>query len=132
MRNYTVELAGRELSLGITWGASQELAEKVADPLLITSEAQVRSLTMQAGLRAPKGEFQWTGKAVADVLFIGAKHSDAEEKPTLDEVRELVFEAGLDNAHAAALMYIGNMMNPEYDKMLSDANKARGGKPSGE
>lgn len=130
MREYTVKLADKELSLGITWAASMELSEKVADPLKITSEAQVKALSMQAGLRPPKGEFSWTVKAVADVLFIGTKHSKVEEKPTLEDVQELVFDAGLDNAHAAALMYIGNMMNPEYDKLISEANAE--GKTPGE
>lgn len=131
MRNYTVTLAGRDIPLGITWGASMELAEKVADPLVITSEAQTRFIAGQAGLRAPKGEFQWTGKSVADILYIGHKHSAAEEKLTVDELHELIFDAGLDNAHAAALQYIGNMMNPEYDDAVAQANKSRG-KPSGE
>lgn len=129
MRNYTVTLAGREIPLGITWGASQELAEKVADPLIITSEAQTRAIAAQAGLRGPKCEFQWTGKAVADILYIGHKHSQADEKLSADDVHELIFDAGLDNAHAAALTYIGNMMNPEYDEMIANANK---GKSSGE
>jgi hypothetical protein len=130
MREYTVELAGRDLPLGITWAASKEIADKVADPLIITSEAQTRSLAMQAGLRAPKGEFYWTGKAVVSVLYIGSQHSLADNKPTLEEVQEMVFDAGLDNAHAAALMYIGNMMNPEYDKAVAEANS--GSASSGE
>lgn len=129
MRNYTVTLAGREIPLGITWGASQELAEKVADPLIITSEAQTRAIAAQAGLRGPKGEFQWTGKAVVDVLSIGNKHSQGEEKLTPEEVREIVFDAGLDASYQAALTYIGNMMTPDYDERVAEAKR---GSASGE
>lgn len=136
MREYTVELAGRELSLGITWATSAEISEKVADLLLLTSEARTRALCQQAGLRPPKGEYIWTAKTVVDVIFIGAKHSSQEQKSTLEEIQELVFDAGLDVAHEAALHYIGNMMNPAFDTDLAKANAEADAKnkdkPSGE
>jgi len=131
MRKYTLELGGREIVLGITWAAGQEIADKVADPLAIIADAQVRSLSMQAGLTPPKGGFQWTGKTVADVLFIGVKHSGEQDTISIDEVRELVFDAGLDNSHAAALLYIGNMANPDYDTAVAKAAK-RASDTSGE
>lgn len=132
MRTYKVTLADKEVILALNWAASQEIADKVADPLVIVEDTKLAEIAKSLA-RKPKDTFQWTGIAVADILYIGAKHSEEEVKPSREEMQEIVIDAGLDNAHAAALMYLGNMVNPEYDQMVAAAAKLQGsGAPAGE
>lgn len=124
MREITVILGGEEITLAANFKASMEIAEKVADPLAIAREAALESVFANA-FQAYDPRFRFTVKNVPQVLHIGMKA--AGDKRTLEQVQELVFEAGFIQARDVATDYIAAIVTPRSEEASEEK-----GTPSGE
>jgi len=124
MREYTGELAGRELKLAANFKASVELAEKVGDPLMISREAFLEAMMVSNNLPyEPKWSF--TIHNVPHIIHIGLKA--AGDKTTLEEVQELVFEAGFFKGREVAEGYLALIVGPTPEEVGEQDEKASEG-----
>lgn len=124
MREATVTLAGREIRLAATFGAADEIAKRIADPLLIAREAAV-----EAGFAAARISYEpkWRPdvQTVPMILHIGAKA--AGETLSLKEMQDLAFEHGLIEAMALAIDYIAMIVTPQSDQVEPKKGEASSG-----
>ena len=110
MREMTATLGGREIQLAATFKASMEIAQYVGDPLTIMREAALETMFLQRGLTY-EPNWRFTIANVVQILMIGMKA--AGEKPKLEEVQELVFEAGFLDAKGVAADYLALIGGPK-------------------
>lgn len=121
MRELTVSLGGEDVTLAATFKASVEIADKIADPLVIAREASLEAMLGQAGqIYEPKWRF--TVQNVPAIIHIGTKA--AGDKRTLAEIQELVFAAGFIEARAVALDYLALIVTPRSEE--AEPSKAGG------
>ena len=125
MREITATLGGEEITLAANFKASMEIAEKVADPLAIAREAALEAMFSQA-LQAYDPRFRFTVKNVPQILHIGMKA--AGDKRTLEQVQEMVFDAGFPDARDIAIEYIATVVTPKSEEVTDEPKDA----PSGE
>lgn len=110
MREITVTIGGRDLTLSASFKASLEIAQQVADPLTIAREAALEGMFLQQGLPyEPKWRF--TVMNVIQILMIGLRAAGSPLKQA--EVEELVFEAGFLQAKEAAGDYLALIVGPK-------------------
>lgn len=110
MREITVTIGGRELTLAATFKASLEIAQQVADPLTIAREAALEGMFLQQGLPyEPKWRF--TVPNVIQILLIGLRAAGNPMKR--EELEELVFDAGFMAAKEAAGDYLALIVGPK-------------------
>lgn len=128
MRKITATLGGAEITLGATFEASLELADKVADPLEIWRAAGIEaSFTAQGLAYEPRDRVRFTVRSVPIILHIGMKA--AGDTRTLAQVQSLVFDAGFPEAQAVALDYIAAIVTPRSQQL---AGKTQEGDAPGE
>lgn len=109
MREYNGKLAGKDLQLVANFKASMEIAEQVADPILISREATLEAMMIEAGMTYhPRWSF--SVENIPLILYIGLKQSDTPMKMT--EVQDLVFEAGFGEAKELCVEYLGMIIGP--------------------
>ncbi len=110
MRTITALLADRDIELAATFGASEDVAKAVGDPLLIVREMGIEAQMQEAGLTyTPKWSF--TVANVPKIIHIGMRA--AGNKATLAEVQELAFDHGLLEAREVASEYLAALVTPE-------------------
>lgn len=124
MREFECELAGRSLQLAATFKASIQIAEKVADPLWIAREASIEAMMLERGLASYEPKFRFTVENVPLVLHIGLKA--AGSSMSLEEVQEIVFDAGFGASRDAALEYLGLIVGPKPEEDLSGEKESEG------
>lgn len=124
MREMTANLGGEEITLAATFKASLDIAEKVDDPLSIAREAAIEALFAQS-LQAYQPRFKFTVQNVPLIIFTGMKA--AGDKRTLEQVQELVFDAGFVEARDVAVEYIALLVTPKSQEIEEGKSK-----PSGE
>lgn len=123
MREIEVTLGGETVTLAATFGAAMKLAEKVADPLLIAREAALEGTMIARGMPYDP-RFKFTVANVPLILWIGMQA--AGNKAKLEDVQEMVFNAGFIAARDAAVDYIALIVRPQSEEITS------GGEASGE
>lgn len=110
MREMTIEIGGRERTLAATFGASIQLADRVADPLMIAREAAVEAQMAHRGLTYdPK--WKPTVSNVPAIIHIGLAAAGDDAK--IEDVREWVFDIGFVEASAMAIDYVGLIVTPQ-------------------
>lgn len=115
MRTFDGELAGKQLTLAATFGASIKIAKEVGDPLMIAREANLEALLMSRGMPYhPRWNF--TVENVPEIIHIGVK--EAGSKMSLKDVQELVFEAGFPAARDMAVEYLALIVGPQPETSL--------------
>ena len=119
MRELTLTLAGRELELAATFKASYEIAKQVGDPMMIMREASLEMLFLQRGI-AYDPKFQFNIENTAKILHIGLRA--AGSKMTLEEVQELLFDAGFLEAKDAASSYLALIIGPKPKEVTEKEN----------
>lgn len=122
MREIDITLGGETVTLAATFGAAQEVAKKVADPLHIAREANLEAVMISRGLPY-QPRFTLTVENVPLLLHIGMSH--AGDKRKLPDVQEMVFDAGFIQAKDAAIEYIALIVLPKSEEI-------KGEKSSGE
>ena len=125
MREVTATLGGEEITLAATFKASEEIADKVADPLAIAREAALESMFAQA-LQVYEPKFKFTVRNVPLLLHIGMKA--AGDKRTLEQVKALTFDGGFFPARDIATDYIAAIVGPTSEEITPSEGDA----PSGE
>lgn len=126
MREYTATLGDKKFPLRANFQTSEQLMTKVADPLWMTREATLESIMMEKGLTYhPK--FAFTVQNIAQIIFIGA--SAYNDKVTLGDVQEAVFDAGFYAARDEAIEYISLTIGggPQLDKSPLDEEESGSG-----
>ena len=126
MREITVDLAGEEITLAANFRAGEEISEKVVDPLLVFREAAIEQMLASIGQHYRDPRFDFTVRNVPVILHIGMKC--AGDKRTLDDVKDLCFEAGFIAAKAAAIEYLMVFASAKSDEIDpgKKADKASG------
>lgn len=114
MRELVTELAGQQLTLRATFGAAQEVADKIADPLAIAREAGVEAMMMGRGL-VYEPRWKFTIKNVPHIIHIGLKA--AGDSRSLADVEELAFEAGFIVARDLAIEYLLLISGPKPEEV---------------
>lgn len=123
MRSITIELDGRKVKLVATFEASMEIADQIEDPLRISREAAMEAMMVSMGLSYdPKWSF--TIVNVPEILYIGAKA--AGEKVTLEEMQELVFDTGFNQAKEMAVEYMALIIGPKPEEIPETEGDASG------
>jgi len=121
MREYQGSLAGEQITLAATFGASIKLAKEVGDPLEIAREANLEVYMMERGLTYhPRWKF--TVENVPKILYIGMK--EAGSNKTLEQVQELVFDTGFPAARDIALDYLAIIVGPAPETRQEKADSA--------
>jgi hypothetical protein len=129
MRTLTAKLGGQEVTLAATFGASIEIAEKIADPLFIMREAALEvMLSTQHIPYEPKWRF--TVANIPQIIEIGMRA--AGDKTDGNVIRDLVFAAGFVAAREIASDYLALIVGPRSEEAEATAGKeATEGKPDG-
>lgn len=109
-RELIADLAGRRFSLVATWRASEEIANRVADPIFIQREAALVQMNAEIGLPY-QPRFSFSVSNVAEIIWIGAKAGG--EKVGLEEVKDAVFEGGYEAATRIASEYLELILGPK-------------------
>ena len=108
MREMNTALGSKELRLVANFRASMQIAEQIADPL-IAKEVAIDAMMQQAGMPY-KPRFSFDIKNLPKLLHIAARAGD--EKLSLEDVQELVFEAGFFEAQTVAIQYMELIVGP--------------------
>lgn len=117
MRSFRFEHAGVEYQLAATFDAAAEIAETVADPLMIAREAHVSAAMAQNGLvHYPR--FSFTIDNVPRVLAAGLRA--AGNAKDIGAVRQIVFEMGFIEAQALADRYLAMLVTPQSERPTPD------------
>lgn len=119
MREFTGNLAGESLTLKADFKASIEIATKVGDPLMIARESNLEAMMLANGITY-NPDWSFTVENVPVIIFIGLRGAK-----TLEEVQELVFEAGFVEARELALEYLAMIIGPQPET-VPDEDKATG------
>lgn len=124
MREHRCTLAGKELVLTATFAASVRIADSVADPLQIARESALEMMMMEKGFPyTPK--FQFNVKNIPLLLQIGLEA--AGEKWKIEDVQEIVFDAGFAEARDAVIEYLGLIVGPAPEKEVKGAKAEKVG-----
>lgn len=126
MREYETTLGGKPVTLAATFKASQEIAQKIADPLVIGREAHLEALLTRPGFPPYDPKFKFTVSNVPLLLHIGLKA--AGSSLTLEQVQELVFDDGFISAKEKATDYLALIIAPRSEEVVESG----GGEGSGE
>jgi len=126
MREYETTLGGKPVTLAATFKASQEIAQKIADPLVIGREAHLEALLTRPGFPPYDPKFKFTVSNVPLLLHIGLKA--AGSSLTLEQVQELVFDDGFISAKEKATDYLALIIAPRSEEVVESS----GGEGSGE
>lgn len=123
MRELELELGSEKIKVSATFKASMELAQKVGDPLYIAREATLESMMMEKGLPyTPKWMF--TVDNIPTILHIGVQAAGSNK--TLEQMQEMVFDAGFANARTAAIEYIGIIVGPTPEETVEGSGSSEG------
>lgn len=120
-RELIADLAGHRLSLVASWRASEEIANRVADPIFIQREAALVQMNAEIGLPY-QPRFAFSVSNVAEIIWIGAKAGG--DKISLDEVKDAVFEGGYDAATRIASEYLELILGPKPTVEFEASEKA--------
>lgn len=120
-RELIADLAGQRLSLVASWRASEEIANRVADPIFIQREAALVQMNAQIGLPY-QPRFAFSVANVAEIIWIGAKAGGA--KIDLEAVKDAVFEGGYDAATRIASEYLELILGPKPTVEVEPAKEA--------
>lgn len=112
---------GVEYTLAATFGASMEIADKIADPLYIAREAAVEA-AIGPGYQ-PK--FRFTTANVPQILHIGIKAAGGSQ--SLKDVQSMVFDMGLREAMELASRYIAMIITPKSEQVIEGEKDAAPG-----
>jgi hypothetical protein len=115
MREFETTLGGEAVTLAANFKASAEIAEKIADPLLIGREAHLEALLSRPGFPPYDPKFKFTVKNVPMLLFIGMKAAGA--KVTLEQVQEMTFNEGFVSARDKATEYLALIISPRSEEI---------------
>lgn len=126
MREFETTLGGKPVTLAATFKASQEIAQKIADPLVIGREAHLEALLTRPGFPPYDPKFKFTVSNVPLLLHIGIKAGGSSM--TLEQVQELAFDEGFISAKEKATEYLALIISPRSEEMV----ESTGGKASGE
>ena len=126
MREFDTTLGGNPVTLAATFKASQEIAQKIADPLVIGREAHLEALLTRPGFPPYDPKFKFTVSNVPLLLHIGLKA--AGSSLTLDQVQELVFDEGFVSAKEKATDYLALIISPRSEQVV----EGKGAEGSGE
>lgn len=97
MRSHTCRFGPDEYQLACTWGASQEIAERVCDPLHLA-------------VKLSSNEDFWDCEKVVATLWVGLKHSG--EEFTISDVGDMCMKYGIVNFLQVVTDYIFDMVSP--------------------
>lgn len=120
MRDLTVRIGGEEVQMRGTFRAAEELAQHVGDPIAFAREQHLAS-----ALPGYQPKLALTVQNIPIILHIGAKA--AGDKRTLDQWRELAFEAGYLECIEPATAYLLHVTTPQ-----SQREPEKGGGEAGE
>ena len=126
MRIMEINLGGKDVELSLSFGAASEIAQKVADPLLISRESELEYRYTKAGIVGYDPKFKFTLQTVCAILHIGAKHVNKDV--TLEAVQEMVFDDGMMNAQGKATDYLVEMLGARPEEADSVAKGEKPGK----
>lgn len=113
MREVTITLAGKELTLGATFAASKKIAEQICDPIFLFREVALEAQMAESGFNyQPKKDLGVV--EIPKVLHIGLEAAGNSMK--LSEVEEMVFEEGFINAKVCAIEYLSWIVTPAPEK----------------
>lgn len=119
MRELETTLGGEPVTLTASFKASQSIAEKVGDPLLIAREAQLEAMLTRPGFPPYDPKWKFTTDNVPKILHIGIKASG--EAMALEKVQELVFAEGFVSARAKAEEYLALIISPRSEEITEPA-----------
>lgn len=114
MREFETTLGGKSVTLAANFKASQEIARKIGDPLIIGREAHLEALLTRPGFPPYDPKFKFTTENVPALLHIGLRAGG--EKYTLEEVQELVFDEGFVTAKDKAIEYLALIISPRSEE----------------
>jgi hypothetical protein len=120
MREYETTLNGEAVTLAATFKASQEIAKKVADPLVIAREAAIEGMALRVGAFQHQPKFRFTTENVPLLLHIGLRA--AGSKMTLEDVQEAVFADGFAKCRDDAENYLALIVGPRSEE-IGEAEK---------
>lgn len=114
-REMTATLAGEEVTLAATFKAASSIATQVADPMAITREIALGAMMEASGVTyEPK--WRYTIQNVPQIIHVGMKA--AGDKRTLEQVQELVFDAGFYSARDVATNYLTLLVAPQSQEEM--------------
>lgn len=119
MREYTATLGNKKFPLRANFSTSEQIMKEVGDPLWMAREATFESMMVERGLPyTPK--FAFTVSNIAQIIYIGAKAYN--EKVSLSEVQDAIFDAGFFAAKDEAVEYIALIIGsgPDIEKSPLD------------
>lgn len=125
MREYEATLGGEAVTLAVTWGASDEIAKKVADPLLIWREAKVEALALNTGALSHQPKFRFTASNVAQIIHIGIKAAGGTM--TLADVQAKMMEDGLGKSQVTAEEYLSLFIAARSEEVTDTEAKGASG-----
>lgn len=124
MRIFKAELGALQLDLGITFGAAREIKERVADPMLIASNASMAARRDALGL-AYQPRFEFTVENIPLVIWIGAKAIDPAMK--LSDVQEACTDIGFVAAMNIADEFLAEFIAPRSKELVETKGDAAPG-----
>lgn len=123
MRELETELGGTPIKLKADFAAALSIAEKVGDPLMIAREAMLEALMLEQKLTYnPKWKF--TVKNVPLIIYIGMERNASSTK--IEDVQNLVFEGGFQQAREVALEYLALIIGPTPEQSLESTEESDG------
>lgn len=125
MRTKTVDLGGVSLELAADFGVAEEIANRIADPLLIARESNAYNAFASAGI-AYEPKWTFTVQNVCQLLHIGQKAAGGER--TLDDIKALVFDAGFLEAQDKASDFLAMVVTPRDVSVQSATGDEKPGK----
>jgi len=114
-RSMTATLAGEEIELVATFGAASEIEKKVGDPMAITREIFLSGM-MEAGNVSYEPKWKYTIHNLPVIIHTGMKAGG--DKRTLEQVQELVFDAGFYNVRDVANDYLALLVAPQAEEEM--------------
>lgn len=115
MREFETTLGGEAVTLQANFEASEEIARKVGDPLLIAREAHLEALLTRPGMPPYDPKFKFTVTNVPALWHIGMKA--AGDKRALKDVQDLVFAEGFISARDKVTEYLALIIGPRSEEI---------------
>lgn len=123
MREHEGKLADKSVKLAATFKASIRLAKEVGDPLEIAREANLEALMLSQNIPyQPRWKF--TVENVPKIIHIGM--SEGGSNFTLEQVQELVFDAGFSEARSLCIEYLGLIIGPKSELESESEGESEG------
>ena len=116
MRTMEINLGGKDIELSLSFGAANEIAKRVADPLLIWRESQQEHQFLKMGITGYDPKFKFDLQSVCAIIHIGMKHVDKAIE--LSSVQEMVFDGGLLNSQTAATEYLVELLGAGPEEVV--------------